>query len=243
MPARLPDFIGIGTQKGGTTTLHKLLNEHPQVYLPECKEVHYFDLNQDQSINWYKNHFKNARKEECCGEITPFYMYHPEVPQRIKRVLPDIKIIILLRDPVERTISQIYHSRKRGFETLGPQDAIEAEQSRMSTGNIYNIQKHSYVGRSRYLEQLDRYEKYFSRNQMLILKSEDLFLNPGEVWNKILNFLELDITIITILIPKENARKIESTEVTEELRQKLKINLKETALGIRERYGFGWDWA
>ncbi|MDB4484733.1 sulfotransferase, partial [bacterium] len=74
MPARLPDFLGLGTQKGGTTSLHQWLSTHPQVFLPACKEVHYFDLQPKQPSSWYAQHFENAQPDDVCGEITPFYL-------------------------------------------------------------------------------------------------------------------------------------------------------------------------
>ena len=105
MAAPLPEFLGLGTQKGGTTTLHRLLEQHPDVYLPACKEVHFFDLNYDAGEGWYRNHFTDAKPHQTCGEITPFYLFHPDVPGRIHNLLPKARMVVLLRDPVERTIS------------------------------------------------------------------------------------------------------------------------------------------
>ena len=163
MPARLPDFLGIGTQKGGTTSLHQWLNNHPGVFLPKCKEIHYFDLHHEKPLEWYKSKFKYAELDQKCGEITPFYLYHPEAPNRIKSIIPNAKLIILLRDPVERTISQVYHAKKRGFEKLEPKLALEAEAQRLMHGGIESLQKHSYMARSLYIKQLDRYEKLFKK--------------------------------------------------------------------------------
>ena len=116
MAERLPDFLGLGTQKGGTTTLHQLLGLHPDVHLPDRKEVHYFDLQPEQPASWYAEQFSSARPGQHCGEITPFYLFHPEVPARIRALLPEAKLLVLLRDPVERALSQVFHARKRGFE-------------------------------------------------------------------------------------------------------------------------------
>lgn len=243
MPARLPDFLGIGTQKGGTTSLHQWLSQHPQVYLPKHKEVHYFDLNSDKSINWYKNQFKESNLNEKCGEITPYYLFHPEVANRIRSTIPKIRMIALLRDPVERTLSQIFHSRKRGFEELELNEALAAEESRLQSGCQNSLQKHSYVSRSRYLEQLDRYENLFPKNQLLILKSEQLFENPKTIWEKIANFLNIETGAIATEFPRINTGRNELDSVPNELRSELRRELKDTALGIRERYGFGWDWA
>lgn len=243
MPDRLPDFLGVGTQKGGTTSLYHWLNVHPQVFLPECKEVHYFDLNSNQPIDWYAKHFQDAKSIQKCGEITPFYLFHPNAAERIFNAIPDVKIIVLLRDPADRAISQIFHSRERGYENLTPKKALEAEKSRLEKGSIESMQKHSYISRSMYLIQLERYEKLFKKDQILVLKSEDMFQNHKEFWIKIQNFLELDMTKEIKKTPVANKGNDYSMEVTHELRENLRKKLKETALGIRDRYDFGWDWA
>ena len=200
MPARLPDFLGLGTQKGGTTSLHQWLSTHPQVFLPACKEVHYFDQQPEQPTSWYAQHFQNAQPEQVCGEITPFYLFHPDVPTRIHAVLPKVRMIVLLRDPVERTLSQVFHARKRGFESLMPEEALAAEASRLQSGNPESLQKHSYVSRSRYLDQLNRYEILFTRHQLLVLQSEQLFSDPKQLKHRKLNLHSRNNT----KIPKVN---------------------------------------
>lgn len=242
MTAHLPFFLGIGTQKGGTTTLHQLLNQHPDVYIPDCKEVHYFDQNFDKPLTWYNTYFKSARTEQYCGDITPFYMFHPDVPQRIKKVIPSAKLIVLLRDPVERTLSHLFHAQKRKFENLNITDALKAEDERLSKGSSYSFQKHSYMSRSRYLEQLNRYEAIFPKKQLLILKSEDLFSGSAQTWYNIQRFLTVKITPMPIYLPKANAGKGQSKDVSPRIRAWLRKNLEPTAAGVRERYGFGWDW-
>ena len=243
MPARLPDFLGLGTQKGGTTSLHQWLSTHPQVFLPACKEVHYFDLQPEQPPQWYARHFQEAQPKQACGEITPFYLFHPDVPARIHRVVPEVRMIVLLRDPVERALSQVFHARKRGFEKLKLEEALEAESSRLQSGDPESLQKHSYVSRSRYLDQLNRYETLFPREQLLVLQSEQLFADPESIWNEILNFLRLEMTALPKRMPRANAGDNQSLSVSPSMRIKLRKELAATALGVRERYGFGWDWA
>ena len=101
---RLPHFLGLGTQKGGTTSLQKMLEQHPGVYLPPCKEVHYLSLNSQQPPSRYAAHYKGARHKQRPGDITPFYLFHPKVPAQIRKVLPDARMIVMLRDPVERAL-------------------------------------------------------------------------------------------------------------------------------------------
>ena len=172
---RLPNFIVIGTQKGGTTSLYEVLKKHPGIYLNDRKELHYFSTEYNNELKWYSDHFKEAKRNQKCGDITPFYLFHKESAKRIRDTTPNARLIVLLRDPVERTLSQYFHARRHGFETLCLREALEKEEKRLSTGNIYNIQKHSYLTRSKYMDQLMKYEKYFPKKQMLVLKSEDFF--------------------------------------------------------------------
>lgn len=243
MPTRLPDFIGLGTQKGGTTSLHQWLNSHPNVYMPECKEVHYFDLNHKKPKSWYSEYFNRAKKTQQCGEITPFYLFHPEVAERMHQTIPRARLIILLRDPAERSISQIRHSIKRGFEPLSPEMAIEEEERRLSTNNVFHLQKHSYISRSTYMNQIDKYEALYSKEQILVMKSEKLFENPQEAWELILNFLKLPPTPMTLRLPKANTGRGETVQITDDLREKIRSKLKETAIEVKEKYNFGWEWA
>ena len=131
MPQGLPDFLGIGVQKGGTTTLQRLLEQHPQVYLPPCKELHYFSLHYGQGEAWYQQQFEAAAPDQRCGEITPYYLFHPQVPARIHALLPEAKLIVLLRDPVERALSQVAHSMRLGLEPLELEEALAAESERL----------------------------------------------------------------------------------------------------------------
>ena len=240
---RLPDFLGLGTQKGGTSTLQALLKTHPDVFFPSCKEVHYFSLHAEKTPRWYSNHYANAGRRQRCGDITPYYLFHPEAPQRIKALLPRVRMLVLLRDPVERCLSQVFHARRLGFEHLEPEAAIDAENQRLADGSAFSLQKHSYQARSRYLEQLDRYERLFHHQQLLVLRSEDLFEQPDAVWFKILRFLKLPNQPLPKPLPIANRGQGESKDVSSELRTRLRIELAATAEGVRERYGFGWDWA
>lgn len=241
MKASLPHFLGLGTQKGGTTTLFQLLRQHPQVYLPTCKEVHYFDLNAEAGESWYRSHFKNATPGQKCGEITPFYLFHPDVPHRIQQLLPDARMIVLLRHPVDRAISQLFHTKRLGLEPLQPADALQAEASRLASGDPISLQEHSYVSRSRYLEQLERYEALFSSHQLLIMRSEDLFEDPVTAWKTLEQFLELESIDLPIPLPKANAGSGEATSFDPALRQKLLEQLSETIDGMKKRYGINWS--
>ena len=240
---RLPHFLGLGTQKGGTTSLQKLLEQHPGVYLPPCKEVHYFSLHAKEPASWYAAHYSDAQWRQRRGDITPFYLFHPDVPTRIRTLLPRAQMIVLLRDPVERALSQVFHARRHGFETLEIADAIASEPQRLASGSEYSFQKHSYVARSRYLEQLDRFEKLFPKEQLLVLKSEDLFDHTEAVWEQIQRFLQLRSIPLPIAPPRANAGRGEAQAVPAVVRKRLREALSTTASGVKERYGIEWGWS
>ena len=243
MAAPLPDFLCLGTQKGGTTTLHRLLVQHPEVYLPACKEVHFFDQNYSAGEDWYREHFQGSQSAQRCGDITPFYLFHPDVPERIHQLLPKARLIVLLRDPVERAISQVFHAQRLGFEPLPVDEALAAEQGRLATGGAYSFQKHSYFSRSLYIEQLDRYEALFPREQLLILRSEDLFTTPERIWQLLLSFLQLKPIDCPGPLPRANAGDGLGDSVNPALRQKLRQQLAETVACVQSRYGIAWDWS
>ena len=238
MKTILPDFIGIGTQKGGTTTLHRLLEQHPQVFLPKCKELHYFDLNYEKGDEWYRKHFDMAGRFKCYGEITPHYLFHLETPLRIKKTVPNVKMIILLRDPIKRTLSHFYHAKKRGFEHLTLKEALEAEPQRMKSANEKIRQRHSYISRSKYIAQLERYEKLFGPDQILIQKSEDLFSNQYNTFGNILKYLNLEDMRPLNQFVKENKGNNNAVEADPKIIIKLREVFDSTYNDIENKYGF-----
>jgi len=249
---RLPAFLGLGTQKGGTTTLHRLLALHPQVFLPTCKEVHYFSLHDQQPLSWYAEHYSAAQPGQRCGDITPYYLFHPRAPQRIQQGLPEAKLIVLLRDPVERTLSQVFHARRLGFEPLELEAALAAEAERLAGSeerlrepgsSDYSHQKHSYLSRSRYEQQLPRYEALFPEQQLLMLRSEDLFSATERSWEQIQAFLELDPLPLPAPLERANAGKGEAQTVPDEVRAQLRQALADTAAAMQQRYGISWGWS
>jgi hypothetical protein len=246
---RLPDFFVLGTQKGGTSTLHHLLRNHPNLHLPQHKEVHYFSLYDHQPLSWYSEHYREARSDQLCGDITPYYLFHPRCPASIYKVRPQAKLIALLRDPVDRTLSQFFHAKRHGFEPLELEAALAAEPSRLadaedalaSPGSVhYSHQKHSYVSRSRYPEQLDRYRALFPEQQLLICRSEDLFHHTQPCLDRITQFL--GVAPMDAAGVRANAGGGEAAGVPDSDRQKLRLTLSPTTAAIRERYGFDWGW-
>src|SRR5690242_6983741 len=136
----LPDFLIIGTQRGGTTSLYHYLEAHPCIGPSTTKEIHFFDRRVNKGIAWYRGHFPTRIEKYyverlhgrafITGEASPSYLFHPHVPRRIAKVLPHTKLIILLRNPIDRAYCQYYHSLELGYETLSFEEAIQGEEER-----------------------------------------------------------------------------------------------------------------
>lgn len=209
---RLPNYIIAGAAKAGTTSLWWYLAEHPQVERPMTKEVGYFDVNFHRGLNWYRMHFPvedAASTTDCAaqatqtGESTPYYIFHPLAAERIAATLPAVKIIILLRNPVDRAFSHYQLKLKRRQETLSFEQAIEAETERLAGEHDKIISdpqyyspchdRYSYLARGLYLEQIRRWERFFPPEQLLILESGDLFRHTADVYARVLEFLGLPL--------------------------------------------------
>jgi hypothetical protein len=209
-PARArPTFLVIGAQKSGTTSLHRYLADHPAVLCATPKEVHYFDINFFQRQAWYLLHFPfRSRLREirrrlgvgaAVGELTPCYMFHPQVPRRVHDFDARLKLIAVLRDPVERAYSQYQMGVRKYGETLSFEDALEREEheapvelARMADDPGYTWphgRRRSYVARGRYAEQLERWLALFPREQLLVLTSEELWSDPDGTLGQIAAFL------------------------------------------------------
>mgnify|MGYP001806257984 FL=1 len=249
MGGGLPTFLGLGVQKGGTTTLQKLLEQHPDVFLPPAKELHYFSLHYARGEDWYRQQFALAGSEKRIGEITPYYLFHPAAPGRIHALLPQARLVVLLRDPVERALSQYFHSRRLGLETLELEEALEAEPQRLADAEVVleaddgrhlSHQEHSYLSRSRYGEQLQRLETLFPKEQLLVLRSEDLFEHPVPIWSRVLEFLELETWPLPLLKKPANAGGGEAAAVQPWLRQRLRQQLEPTYGWVANHYGLHW---
>jgi len=201
----LIDFIIIGAQRCGTTSLYNYLIAHPNISSALNKEIHFFDINYNKGIDWYWKQFPlvsekvNPDEKSVTGESTPYYLFHPLVAKRIFKHLPKIKLIVLLRNPVDRAYSHYNHAVRRGNESLSFEKAIkieperlrEQEQKVLEGKNSLTYRRLSYLGRGAYAEQLEKYLELFQKKQFLILKSEDFFASPQQYLNKVFSFLGL----------------------------------------------------
>jgi len=201
----LPDFIIIGVQKGGTSSLFDYLLQHPKIIPGYKKEVKFFDGNFQRGLDWYRYNFplsdQMSDPKAQSGEASPSYVFHPLVPQRIKESLPNIKLVLLLRDPVTRAYSHYQGNLRKGQEKLSFEEAVQKEEERLEGEResiiadhhhpMYNYLVYSYLSRGVYIEQVKNWLNSFPGEQILILKSEDLFSNPQEIYSQVLAFIGL----------------------------------------------------
>jgi len=207
----LPDFLIIGFVKCGTTSLYEYLLQHPSIYPPAGKEIDYFDRLYEKGINWYKVNFplklnssivKNlVGKNFTTGEASPRYIEHPYALDRIKKTIPHAKFIILLRNPIDRAFSQYNQNLNNGYEYLSFEDAIKLEKERtkgryekMQSDKTYyswDYDLFAYQEHGIYVDKIKRWVDTFSKDQFLILQSEEFLKNTSVVYNKVLKFLNL----------------------------------------------------
>lgn len=246
---RLPSFLCLGAQKAGTTSLQELLSRHPQVFLPRLKEVQYFTLHSDRDPTWYAGAYAEARENQRCGDITPYYLFHPAAPARIKSLLPGVRLVVLVREPVERALSGYFHSRRLREERLSIEHAFAAEDQRLAGadevlrrpgGRHRSHQMHSYLSRSRYEVQIRRYLDHFDSSQILLIRSEDLFADPASEWDRLLPFLGLDSLPLPGPIPHANRGRSEATRVDERFRSRLRERLEPTYVEMEAEHGIRW---
>jgi Sulfotransferase domain len=197
----LPGFLILGAQKAGTTALYAYLRWHPEITGPSFKEVSFFDRHYAQGERWYRAHFP-ARRASAVGEASPSYLFHPLAPERVAQLLPDARLIALLRNPVDRAFSHYQHEVALGREPLSFEEAIEHEEERMR-GEVermlrdasyfsYAWWNHTYVARGLYAEQLERWFSAFPREQLLVLLTDELAQDAGGTYRRVLEFLGVD---------------------------------------------------
>ena len=193
--------------RSGSTELYRFLAAHPRILPPLRKEVHYFDFQYGKGRAWYLAHFPGihkrmaGRRRMVTFEASPYYMVHPLAPERIRAFNSDMKLIAILRDPVDRAFSHYHHEARRGVEPLTFEEAIAAELERLSGAerlmkkapHYYSYHHHhfSYLDRGRYAHHLEPWLEHFPRKHLLVLRSEELFEDPAPVMNRVFAFLGL----------------------------------------------------
>ncbi len=208
----LPGFMIAGAERCGTTSLFGILRQHPAVFngtLPR-KEVHFFDNKYGRGLAWYQCHFPLTARARLAArgaggpvafEATANYMFHPLAPKRIDCDLPGVRLIVMVRDPVERAYSAHAHQVGFGYETESFERALELEDARLD-GEVdriiadpsyesFSFDHHTYRARGHYADQLDHLERVFGRDRILVIDSGDFFADPGPCYDSVLDFLHL----------------------------------------------------
>ena len=204
----LPELLIIGAQRAGTSSLYKYMGHHPCVVPSFRKETHYFSLHYEKGSDWYRAHFpsrwrraltQRQRGEALTFESTPYYLFHPLAAARAASVVPQARILALVRHPVERAFSHYCHNVRHGREALSFEEALAAEPERlageverMMLDGTYRSRRHarfSYVARGFYADQLQTWMSHFPAERFMVVRSEDLFEHTPGVYADVLAFL------------------------------------------------------
>lgn len=239
-PDRVPDFLIIGAQKAGTTSLYNYLQVHSDLIPARTKEVNFFGNPEhyEQGLDWYLDHFY-FEENKLSYEVTPNYLFQSVAAERIAKHLPNTKLIVILRDPVERAYSSwnMYRNFKPTshlFEARSFEEAIEDE--------FAGIPGKNYLARGLYYSQLTHYLKYFKQSNLLILDFEELKTEPDRVLKKCFHFLNLkDLDSDFQLPPKANQGQYQST-LDPELEKKLKHYFLEPNFALKQFFDLPFKW-
>ena len=261
----LPDFLIIGTQRGGTTSLFRYLQMHPCINPAVNKDLHFFDRRYSKGLAWYRGHFPTALEKYytqrlqgrtfVTGEASPSYLFHPYTPKRVAQAMPRVKLIVMLRNPVSRAYSQYNHAVELGHETLSFEETIELEEERVAgeqkkiLENEYyyseDYKHRSYLSKGIYVDQLQTWMKLFPREQFLILKSEDFYANPASSFKQVLTFLGVPETELQVEEKeyKNYNNNVYSSKMDPQMRQRLIEYFKPHNARLYDFLGvdFGWD--
>lgn len=191
------DFLGIGVAKAGTTALHDYLALHPQIGMGDVKEVHFFDRSQHFLFpNWfyfrYHKHFNFKSGKKIYGEITPVYLYWNNAAAHIWEYNPKIKLIAILRNPIERAYSHWNMTNKLGTDILPFEESIARERERSRRKLPHQHRQYSVIDRGFYSAQIREYRRFFPENQLLFIQYDEFKQKPKETLERVFKFLEVD---------------------------------------------------
>lgn len=255
----LPDFLVIGAQKSGTSSLNKYLNQHPQLFSSSIKnEIHFFDSgihtlkrdNYERGEAWYRAHFPlqlSISKESRVFETTPLYLFHPLAPERIFKLIPDIKLIALLRNPTERAISHYFMLKRKDREPMSMLEAFQQEETRQEEllshlgSRKTLLTDYSYKARGCYAAQIANYYKFFPKDHILLLKSEDFFNDSMDTLKQVFNFVDVNPDFKVKDLSPRNTGK-EKFDVTPGAREYLDEYFKPHNQALYDLTGIDFGW-
>lgn len=257
----LPSFIIVGAAKCGTTSLYNYLIQHPNILPSSRKEVHYFDYYHHKGLKWYKSHFplkeeadrraKEINGTVITGESTPYYFAHPLAAARAKALLPNARLLIMLRNPIERAISSYNNQVRLGIEKLPTFEAavraeatrIEGHEARLKSDPSYSSYEHkyfAYIRRGEYADQLEQWLQHYPIEQFTILQSEKFFADAAPCFKEVINALG---------IPEWRPEKFkvfnaggEYEQMDPALRQELEAHYKPQNEKLYSLIGKRFDW-
>lgn len=218
-------FFILGAAKCGTTSLYFYLNQHPQILMSSPKETVFFEKEYEKGLEYYlKTYFPHRTNELLLGDARHRNLYLPYVPRRIANFLPDAKLIVILRNPVDRAYSHYIHRKVRGVEPLSFKEAIKRDMEHIEKGEYINTKQEiknyidqldsdgssllyrTYIDCGYYAEQIERYLKYFNKEQLLIVFFDDLIKNNKKLFHQLLSFLDNRLSLIDIDFSVRNKR-------------------------------------
>lgn len=225
MNKSLKYFFILGAAKCGTSSLYYYLNQHPDILMSTPKEPLFFEKEYNNGLDYYKKkYFSLHTNERLLGEARHRNLFLPYIPPRIAKSFPDSKFIIILRNPVDRAFSHYIHRKNRGMDSLSFEDAIKENLARVSEGITFSnndqiesyinqlsddgasLQFRTYIDCGYYAQQINRYLKYFSLENFLIIFMEDLSANAKKTYHDILQFLDINLALNDINFKKQNVR-------------------------------------
>lgn len=252
----VPSFLVVGAQRSGTTSLFRALSEHPDVFRPTVsKGIGYFDVNYRRGWRWYRGHFpleasvrRRAGGRGQCFESSGYYSFHPLAAERIAADLPDVKVVMMVRDPVERAFSAWKHEHRRGFEQLEFADALARESERLD-GEVariladpayesYEHRHHAYRGRSRYAEQVERFQAALGADRVYVLDADRFFADPRAELDALLDWLGL--RRVPVDVGRWNATA--PSALDESLREALRADFEESDAALERLTGRKPSW-
>jgi Sulfotransferase domain len=241
----LPDFLVVGGQRCGTTSMFKTLLEHPSVVGPPMhKGIHFFDtVDYARGLDWYRGQFplratmerraKGAGGRAITGESSPYYGVHPLAASRIAAALPDVKLLLLIRDPVERAFSAHTHETARGYEDQPFVKALDLESER-TTGEreriladpayeSFSLRHHAYTERGQYVEQVERLTGIFGKDRVHVVDADKVFVEPMPVMTEVFDHLGL-ARRSELVFRQHNARP--RSPMAEDVRERLQTHFR-----------------
>lgn len=246
-----PDFLVIGAQRSGSTSLYRYLTSHPRIAPARSKEIKYFSAFADRPWGWYRRQFPDALPPgSITGEATPYYLFHPHAARRVAQRLPNARLLAVLRNPVDRAYSHWAHETARGAEWLPFADALAAEPERLAGERDRMLaderyasgawQNHSYAARGRYAEQLTGWLAHVDRARLLVLRAEDLYADPAATVRVATDFLGVPAAPL-LDARQHNERAYPPLDAA--LRRQLAARFAPANRDLEDLVGrrFGWD--